>query len=460
MKFRTIGTKMLVTLLTVSLLSMILLSIVSYTSSKAIIDNQIQQNMNAELEAQINNILLKTEKISTIASQIARNVESNYTTTKLTQYEDMLGKVIFESNLAFGGGIWFEPYVYDKQEKYVGPYAYKDKDAPVVTYDYSNEEYDYLSYDWYKNAIDSKEPVFSELYYDSTLDTTMATCAVPMYDRSEKFLGVITIDMEISSIQDMINKVTIGKKGKITLLTDDGLYISNEDPSKIMTANIKEEENKSLASMGQVMLQKDNGTGEFDMKGIVYKTYYSRVGNLGWRIMIQMPESEMNQPLDTLLFKLITICTAGLLLLFAVIILLVRGVIKNIKVVNRFALSLADGDFSVQGVNIKTKDEFGQMGQALNQMLQNNKAVIQTMKDNSQDIRKTSIQLDEIMKKLSNNFNQIDSAIQNINEDIISSSAATEEVNASVEEVNAFINILSQETVISHNKAYAIKGRA
>lgn len=461
MKIKRISTKMLALLLSVSILSLILISMVSYTSSKLVIEEQIKQNMNAELEAQINNILLKTNDIETIATQIARNVESTYSSTSLTQYEEILGKIIMENDLAYGSGIWFEPFVYDQGEKYVGPYVYKENNSPVITYDYSNAEYDYFSYDWYKNATkDSKEPIFSELYYDSTLGVTMASCTVPMYNVNKEFIGVITVDMNITTIQELINGLTIGKEGKATLFTKDGVYITNVETDKVMNSNILEENNKSLSSMGKKLLSSDSGIGEFTKDNVNYSTYYSKVGDLGWKLMIQIPKSEINQPLNTLLLKLITISLISVLLLTLAILLQVRMLTRNIKIVNNFVLRLAAGDFSTEEINIKSKDEFGQMGQALNKMLRQNKSVIQTIREESDEISIISKELEDTTVNLTTNFDKIETALKSINEDMMSSSAATEEVNASVEEVNASINILTQETSHSYDMAITIKERA
>ena len=461
MKIKRISTKMLALLLSVSILSLILISMVSYTSSKLVIEEQIKQNMNAELEAQINNILLKTNDIETIATQVARNVESTYSSTSLTQYEEILGKIIMENDLAYGSGIWFEPFVYDQGEKYVGPYVYKENNSPVITYDYSNAEYDYFSYDWYKNATKgSKEPIFSELYYDSTLGVTMASCTVPMYNVNKEFIGVITVDMNITTIQELINGLTIGKEGKATLFTKDGVYITNMETDKVMNSNILEENNKSLSSMGKKLLSSDSGIGEFTKDKVHYSTYYSKVGDLGWKLMIQIPKSEINQPLNTLLLKLITISLISVLLLTLAILLQVRMLTRNIKIVNNFVLRLADGDFSTEEINIKSKDEFGQMGQALNKMLRQNKSVIQTIRGESDEISIISKELEDTTVNLTTNFDKIETALKSINEDMMSSSAATEEVNASVEEVNASINILTQETSHSYDMAITIKERA
>jgi len=461
MKFKKIGTRMFLILLSVSILSMGILSIVSYLSSKKIIQDQIQQNMNAELKSQVNNIQLQTQKISTIAAQVAKNVESTYTTTQLSQYEEMLGKIIFDSDLALGSGIWFEPFVYDENEKYVGPYVYKNGEEAVTTYEYSNEAYNYFNYDWYKNATTgSREPVFSALFYDKLMKATMATCSVPMYDKNDTLIGIVSIDIKITAIQDLINHLTIGEGGRASLFTTEGLFITNEDSNKIMKENIKDNSNKSLALLGKEMLSKESGTGKFNVDGVKYQAYYSTVEDLGWKIMIQIPKAEIDQPLNVLLGKLIAISVVTLLLFMIAIVSQVQYLTKNLKKVNNFALCLSDGDFSIPKLEITSIDELGQMGNALNKMFLENKSIIKTIATEATEVSNVSEELDKTVINLTNNFRKIEEAMKEINEDMMSSSAASEEVNASVEEVNASINYLAEELGKSHEMAIAIKERA
>ncbi|BCN31255.1 hypothetical protein [Anaeromicropila herbilytica] len=109
MRFNTISSKMLTVLLSVIILSMVVISFTSYHNSKQIIEEQITHNMDAELKSIMTDIEMKMQKVSTMTEQTARNVGTTYSTTKLKQYEEMLGKVIFDSDLVIGSGIWFEP---------------------------------------------------------------------------------------------------------------------------------------------------------------------------------------------------------------------------------------------------------------------------------------------------------------------------------------------------------------
>lgn len=461
MAFKKISTKMLAILLPVIILAMVTLSLVGYLSSRIIIQNQIEVNMDSELKAQVNSIQLKLQKIETMASQIAKSVAKTYGTTELIQYEKMLDSMIFDSVLIFGSGIWFEPYVYDPREQYIGPYVYKDGEKAVTTYDYSNAEYDYFSYDWYKNAMTgSKEPVFSSLYYDETLKATMSSCTVPMFDDSDQFIGVVTVDIEMTSIQELINQIKIGEGGSALLLTDDGLYITNQDAAKVLKEKITDSANSSTAELGAKVLAGFNGTGSFTQDHKEYEVYYTSVDKLGWKLLLQMPKEEVDRPVNHLFLRLVLISIMAILLSALTIILLVRYITRGINRANQFAIQLSNGDFTTEEIKIKSQDELGQLGKALNKMMTENRSVIKSISGDSLQITQAGVALKETSGVLTANFENISRSINEISEFMMSSSATTEELNASVEEVNSSINILSQETNRSHEMALIIKERA
>lgn len=461
MKLKKISTKMLCVLVTINILIMTLILSISYETSRGILESQIQKNMDSELVVDTNLIKGQMDQVEKMAEQLARNVESTYKTTNIDQYEQYIGKVIFQSDLVIGSGIWFEPYVYSGNEEFMGPYIYKDNGAPVLTYEYSNAEYNYFNYDWYKEAKNNKEASahFTELYHDEVSNQIMSTCAVPMYDNG-KFIGVISVDIGISSIQNLVNEIKVGESGAAQLIDPNGKYITHNDSDKIMKTSIKDDSDTNMAELGKNMF-KGEGQGHEKVKlnGENFNVCYKTIDELGWKLLLKVPESEINRPVRNLLFKLGFICIVAIILSIIAIIKTVSYVTKNIKKVNSFALSLAEGDFTTEEIDIKTEDELGQMGDNLNKMLRENKQIIQSVADSSREISSESESLHTTTIELSENYNKVEDAIKTINEEVMTTSAAIEELNASVEEVNAALDVLVDEADNSYKISSDIKYR-
>lgn len=213
MKFKKIGTKMLVVILPVVILAMLLLTAVIGFSSRDIINDQIDSRMQEELSAQSGVMGEDLHTVSSMAQSISRVVATTYQTTSMDTYEKMLGELIQDNDMVSGSGLWFEPYAYQADAEYMGPYVYKDGDQLATTYDYSNAEYNYFAQEYYELAKASTEPVFTDPYYDETSDSIMSTCAMPILV-NDQFIGCVTVDIQLDAITTLIDNIKVGDAGR------------------------------------------------------------------------------------------------------------------------------------------------------------------------------------------------------------------------------------------------------
>lgn len=461
MKFKKIRTKLLVFILPVIILAMAVLTIISTSSSKDTIETQIKEQMSAELSAEMNSIQEYLNIVSSTATTISKVVGTSYRHITLAEYEDMLEKIILENDIVLGSGLWFEPFVYDANEEYVGPYIYKDGDKVAVTYDYSNSTYDYFIQEYYTNAKSSSEAMITDPYYDETSQLIMASCSAPILDAANNFIGCVTVDIELSSIQNIVREIQVGKAGKGILLSNSGVYLGSDEEAKVETsALILEEENTSLVEAGNLILTTERGVTTYAERGSVYNLYYDTIPGVEWKLMIHMPQAELDEPVKNLTMILIGICIAAIILSVLAVVLQVNIISSSIKKVQIFAEYLAEGDFRVEPLNSKSSDELGRMSSSLNEMYHSNREVIQNIAEHAEQVNLSSNMLYESASELADQFSTIENYMSDVNEATMSASAAVEEVNASTEEVNASIVVLANETERSKEMSDEIRIRA
>jgi len=109
---------------------------------------------------------------------------------------------------------------------------------------------------------------------------------------------------------------------------------------------------------------------------------------------------------------------------------------------------------------IKGSDELSQMGEAMNKMYAANKKVISMIAEQFKEIGDDSVKLHTTTEQLQNYFEQIRSSIQIINEDMMTSSAATEELLASSQNVKDSVTHLVSQTQQSNEMTIDIRSRA
>ncbi|MCR4842349.1 MAG: methyl-accepting chemotaxis protein [Eubacterium sp.] len=459
MKFKHIGTRMMVCILPLIIIAFAIVTVFAVLQASSISETQSGNWLDAQAESTKNDIQADLDSIMASANSLAQSVAATYKTADIKNYEQLIVGIAGMDDSISGSGIWFAPYVFDKKQQYMGPYAYKDGEDTVITYDYSNAEYDYFSQEYYTKASEGYDAFITDPYYDDTSGTVMATCAAPMYTTDGEYLGCVTVDIVLTTIQQMISELTIGESGYTMLLDSTGIYLAGVDEETIASAvNITEDTNESLASAGAEILANETG-GCLYSDGIQYVMHYSTLST-GWKIISVIPRSEIDGPVNTLRTSMIIVAVIAVLLCVIVIVLQVRSISKSLNNVRAFAGELASGNLTVDPLAISSADELGTMGDSLNGMYQSNQAMISSIADHSGKISSAGSTLNHSAIKLHDQFENIETYICQINEAMMTASAATEEVNASVEEVNSQINLLQAETTSSKEMAKDIETRA
>ncbi len=457
-RIKSIRLKMLVLLLPTIIASMLILSYMSYSSAEKIISSELEINMNSKLNEKSQEIEKSLERHKKIPESLARIVENSLTSLTKDNYEGMLKSIIGTNDETFGAGVWFEPFKHSKDVELFGPFAYKDDNKATYTDEFSKT--DYKLNDWYKIGRDTKKNVeWSLPYYDDITKTSMVTSASPLFDSNKNFIGVATADINLSTLQNNIKSMEIGDKGRAFLIDKNGVYIADEDESKMMKTNIKEDENSTLAALGEKMLIDKNGEGTFKDDYGVEKIYYKTIQDTDWIISVCIPEEEVYLQVNSLRNKISIIIIIAISIVILCILLFANYIGKNIKKVNSFAMKIANGDLT-EKLQLKSNDELGEMSNYLNKMTDNIHSIIKVIMENSENISASAEELSATVEELAAKTVTVNEAVNTIAGGMQESGAATEEITASVEEVDSSINILSSKAMEGSNNANEAKEKA
>ncbi len=395
MKKMSLRAKMLLCILPVMAIAMILLTYIAASQSKVAIREATSKQMEQSVAANVNAVEGKLDVIKNTCVNITEMITTSYKFVTMDNYAGTLSAIINENDSVLGSGIWFEPYVFDEKEMYVGPYWYKDGGQIVETWDYSNADYDYFNEEYYLNAkaLKKGEAKITDPYYDPTSGLIMASCSAPIYDNGV-FVGCVTVDMELSGIQDMVSSVKVGKTGTAMLASSNGTYIYTQDDSKVQNeVKITEDSNSSLASAAAtVMASNSDSVSEvyFTEGNDTIMLLYTTIPDVNWKAMMRMSTAEMDETVNALTTQLVIVCIIALLIGAIIIYLFVMRISKSINNVKAIAGSLASGDFTVNKIVAKSGDELGQMSDSLNNMFENNRDVISKISDGSVQVSETS----------------------------------------------------------------------
>ena len=461
MRFKHISTKLLCLLIPTIILAMIILTIVSANLARSELIKSNEELMETALNGEAYNINTVLEEISSTAIAEAATGQNLYQTASAEDLEQSLKSIVSTDDGILGSGFWFEPNVYNDNEIW-GPYAYRDGSSIVTTYEYSTADYDYFSQEYYTLAKANKSAVFTDPYYDTTSGMIMMSCAAPMFDANNQFIGCVTVDVEISEIKEIATNIKVGNSGYAMLLTSSGVFMGYKNDAYISKeTNIVNVSNSSMAEAGKKILSSATGTSEFtDDDGENVDLYWKTIDKTNWKLAVMINQSELEEPIISLIIKIVIICIIAVIAVAAVIYLVIKQITNSIVKVKKFAVNLSNGDYTIPSLNVKTKDEVGDLGNSLNAMYDTYKDIIGAISEHSESLDNSSQMLNNATTELTNKFDMIKSNMSEINEAVMSSSAATQEVNASTEEVNSSVSILSEQAAKSKDMAKEIMLRA
>ena len=312
-----------------------------------------------------------------------------YQTDRDPELTDRVITRIFENYPnSLGGGIWFKPYILDKNKKYTCFYAFRDKNNKIVLdKNFASEEYDYPNQSWYKQIISQVTPerniVWTKPYYENLGSyTKMVTAGIGIYVDGE-LVGIATVDWEIDSIIEEVSQMKPIEK-TFSMYDKKGQEIKN---SFALFGNTKYDyvivttdpylDNDSLVghSLKEVPWYADNLYGITYIKyhGKKYVPFY-RVMENGMVFVICIPKSEMFKNVNKFYFYIIlTLILIGFFIPALLYYSMNRYIINPIDKLIEIAKKISRGE-DIQ-IKIEKPEEFAQLASTYNKMTENIKTI-------------------------------------------------------------------------------------
>lgn len=386
MKFHSIRTATMATIIPTIILAMVALSLAGYFSSKKIIESSAQNEMSLYLSIATESIQKSLAQNRLIAETMARGVEAvrAQVHTRRTGepgeggvaagqdweeqlYQDILTSFVGSNDETFGGGIWFKPYSYRVNQQFFSPYCMRENGVVQYVDNYSlGEGVYYTDQEWYTNVTSTTQTsAWSAPYYDEYAKISMVTASAPFYDENGQFMGVATTDIDLTQMQQMVNSLHIRGTGRAFLIDGSGTYIADVDSAKLLSANITQDENSSLAALGAQIISEKEGSGSYTVDGERYLAWYTQIPESGWFIVTTISEQELLSDVQALGGTLALMCVIFTLVLFLILfIYLQRAILSPLRRLAGATEKIAEGNLSVD-IEVRAKNEIGRVASSL-----------------------------------------------------------------------------------------------
>jgi len=164
--------------------------------------------------------------------------------------------------------------------------------------------YDPRGRPWYTLAKETGRLSWSEPYIDARTGDLMATSSMPVYDSAGKLVGVVGIDVAIEAISQRVISTQVGELGYAFLIDDHGHIIASPGleagdqrwEQSFETENLLSSSNLELRAIAERMTTGDSGISTYVHDWEEIYIAYSPLHCTGWSIGIRMPVAEVIAP--------------------------------------------------------------------------------------------------------------------------------------------------------------------
>jgi sigma-B regulation protein RsbU (phosphoserine phosphatase) len=362
-------------------------SIVSYTSARDLLEKQKQAEFAAATAATANRIDIVGRSVEKITEGLAVTVDD--IEPEPVRARAMLRQTVQANDELYAAGIGYEPvlydnfapYAYDPDGRYEGTPAKGGSGADkVVVTDLGRHGQAYDVGDWYQLPFQTRHAVWTEPYYqEGGGDVILATYAVPVQLRDDKapVSAVVTGDISLFWLRRLLQDIDVGDGGYAFLISRNGTFIAHPDPGFIMNQSIfsvaAARRDAQLRAIGQKMTAGRSGYVLFDglrsMKGDGASWLaYRPVSSTGWSLGIVVSDSAISADVVALNRIQWGIALIGIAALLVITLLIAGTITRPIRGLDAATHALASGDLGAPLPKARGRDEIARLTSSFGQM--------------------------------------------------------------------------------------------
>ncbi|MDR1587124.1 MAG: methyl-accepting chemotaxis protein [Treponema sp.] len=314
--------------------------------------------------------------------------------------------------------------------------------------------YEDSSADFYFIAMRTgNETAVEPFFYNINGTDTLITSLVVPIKKNNRAVGVIGVDIALSRIQSVVESINPYKDSAASVFTNGALVAGHYDSTQLgkpMTTAYANVAGGHLS--GLIDSIKEGSEFSFvntvDMSGekIRYEVLSVPIPvgrtTAPWALAIGVPERVVNAPVLRMLRMSVIISAVMLLAIAAAAFLIARSISNPLKYVMKVFSALGEGDLAQQ-LNIRRKDEIGDMALVFNGTLDKIRNLVMTIKNQAVTLFDIGNELAGNMTETAAAINEITANIQSIKGRVMNQSASVTETNATMEQITLNINKLN-----------------
>ncbi len=218
--------------------------------------------------------------------------------------------LMFRANYYLEKGLWFEPYVAQRQ------------DGSIDEAQIGSASHNYLEADFYVNGTKAGKGVWSEPYYDNAgAKMMLCTYTIPIHDSKGEAVALLGADVSLEWLSSVINSSHIYPSSFNVVISRKGMVMVGPDEKLVMHSTIQEVTSTSSDTttrfINQQQMSGQSGHQDItDNNGKKISVFYAPVdGETGWSMSVVCNQDEIYAGLRERGLYLTLLMLAGIALL-------------------------------------------------------------------------------------------------------------------------------------------------
>ena len=228
------------------------------------------------------------------------------------------------------------------------------------------DDWDPLVEDWYLNAAainnESNSCAFTAPYFDPA--GLLISVGRPIYFRNGTFIGVVSVDITVATMQESILNLDVSKNGYAFLVDDAGDTITHpkleEDFVPILDLEMSGYSSSERTVFQAIITSMQNGESgliPFTKGGEDWYIAFNPISASGYSLALVLPKLDITEPINLLRADIIKSSTRNIIIMVAILLLLIviivylsvmvsRRIVQPVQQLTDFSEQIAGGDLS------------------------------------------------------------------------------------------------------------------
>lgn len=297
-------------------------------------------------------------------------------------------------------------------------------------------DFDPTTRPWYSEAVQNKGEITISKPYKDAVTGKLVVSISKTVEKNGVIVGVVGMDLSLEHLSNNLSNIKVGKEGYVYIFDTTGIVLAHPKKEVIGTND------PTKLSFWEDAQKNAKGFEEYTYNGVKKYGVFATNSETGWKIMATMDRNELTR--DTAAIRNTTIIFILLAGIVAVIlsIIISKWITNTIKKLTSVFSKASNGDLTVR-VDINSKDEFGELGNDFNMMLESIGGLIKELKESSMVILQTSETIGKMSEQTNVAVGEVASAIDAV---ALGTSDQTKNIEEGVHELEGLANRIENIT--------------